>query len=69
MSTIRHLAPIAVESISLATKAKALGAVALKSMSSAKRTDRVIRSRPYESIGIAFGLGFLLGCMVKRRES
>jgi ElaB/YqjD/DUF883 family membrane-anchored ribosome-binding protein len=34
---------------------------------SAKAADRVIRSHPYESIGIAFGVGVLLGVLINRR--
>lgn len=34
----------------------------------AKATDRAIREHPYPSIGIAFGVGLLLGFLVRRRE-
>jgi ElaB/YqjD/DUF883 family membrane-anchored ribosome-binding protein len=34
---------------------------------SAKAADRVIRGHPYESIGIAFGVGVLLGVLINRR--
>jgi ElaB/YqjD/DUF883 family membrane-anchored ribosome-binding protein len=33
----------------------------------AKRTDTVIRDHPYESIGVAFGVGLLVGVLVARR--
>ena len=33
----------------------------------AKATDRAIREHPYESIGIAFGLGILIGVLINRR--
>jgi ElaB/YqjD/DUF883 family membrane-anchored ribosome-binding protein len=33
----------------------------------AQKTDRVIREHPYESIGIAFGVGLLIGVLVSRR--
>jgi ElaB/YqjD/DUF883 family membrane-anchored ribosome-binding protein len=33
----------------------------------AKATDRTIREHPYESIGIAFGLGLLVGVLVARK--
>ena len=33
----------------------------------AKAADRVIRGHPYESIGIAFGVGVLLGVLINRR--
>ncbi len=33
----------------------------------ARATDRVIRDHPYESIGIAFGLGVLIGVLINRK--
>jgi len=33
----------------------------------AKETDEVIREHPYQSIGIAFGVGVLLGVLIARR--
>lgn len=36
-------------------------------VASAKATDRVIREHPYESLGIAFGLGVLIGVLIARR--
>ena len=33
----------------------------------ATKTDRTIREHPYESIGIAFGVGLLIGVLVGRR--
>ena len=38
-----------------------------KAIEGAKHTDRVIRDHPYESIGIAFGVGLLLGILVNRK--
>ena len=38
-----------------------------KTIAAAKATDRTIREHPYESIGIAFGLGLLIGVLVARR--
>ena len=32
----------------------------------ARSTDRVIREHPYQSVGIAFGLGLVLGVLVNR---
>jgi len=32
----------------------------------AQRADETIRSHPYESIGVAFGVGVLLGVLIKR---
>ena len=33
----------------------------------AKQADEVIRTHPYESVGIAFGVGVLLGTVLGRR--
>lgn len=33
----------------------------------AKKADETIRSHPYESIGIAFGIGVLLGALLRRK--
>jgi ElaB/YqjD/DUF883 family membrane-anchored ribosome-binding protein len=38
-----------------------------KAIASAKATDKVIREHPYESVGVAFGLGLLIGVLVARR--
>ena len=38
-----------------------------KAVSGAKATDRVIRTNPYPSVGVAFGLGLLLGFLARRR--
>jgi len=38
-----------------------------KTIAAAKATDRTIREHPYESIGIAFGLGLLVGVLVVRK--
>jgi ElaB/YqjD/DUF883 family membrane-anchored ribosome-binding protein len=38
-----------------------------KTVAAAKATDRVIRDHPYESIGIAFGVGLLIGVLVARK--
>jgi ElaB/YqjD/DUF883 family membrane-anchored ribosome-binding protein len=34
----------------------------------AKATDKSIREHPYEALGIAFGLGVLIGVLVTRRR-
>lgn len=39
-----------------------------KAIASAKAADTFIRSNPYQSIGIAFGIGMLLGLLVSRRS-
>ena len=38
-----------------------------KAVAGAKATDKVIREHPYESLGVAFGLGLLVGVLVTRR--
>lgn len=38
-----------------------------KAMAGAKATDQVIREHPYQTMGIAFGVGVLLGVLVMRR--
>ena len=38
-----------------------------KTVAAAKATDRCIREHPYESIGVAFGVGLLIGVLVRRR--
>lgn len=39
-----------------------------RAVESAKATDQVIREHPYQSIGIAFGIGALLGFILSRRN-
>ena len=38
-----------------------------KAIASARATDLLIRENPYQSIGIAFGVGMLLGVLINRR--
>ena len=38
-----------------------------RTVAAAKATDKVIREHPYESIGIAFGVGLLIGVLVARK--
>ena len=38
-----------------------------KTVESAKAADKVIRTHPYQTIGIAFGLGLLVGLLARRR--
>lgn len=37
-----------------------------KTVEAAKATDKVIRAHPYESMGVAFGVGLLIGVLVAR---
>ena len=39
-----------------------------KAITGAKAADQVIRANPYKAIGIAFGVGLLLGYFRTRRE-
>jgi ElaB/YqjD/DUF883 family membrane-anchored ribosome-binding protein len=38
-----------------------------KAAEKAKATDKVIRDHPYQSIGIAFGVGLVVGLLCRRR--
>lgn len=38
-----------------------------KTLSASKATDRCIRGRPYQSLGVALGLGLLVGILMRRR--
>jgi ElaB/YqjD/DUF883 family membrane-anchored ribosome-binding protein len=38
-----------------------------KAVERAKAADRVIRDHPYQTIGIAFGLGLLIGIIARRK--
>lgn len=38
-----------------------------RAVAGAKAADRAIREHPYESIGVAFGLGLLIGVLIGRR--
>jgi ElaB/YqjD/DUF883 family membrane-anchored ribosome-binding protein len=38
-----------------------------KTIEAAKATDRAVREHPYQSIGIAFGVGLLIGVLVARK--
>ena len=39
-----------------------------KAVERAKAADRVIRDHPYQAIGLAFGVGALLGFLLARRD-
>ena len=40
-----------------------------KAVKGAKATDAAVREHPYQAIGIAFGVGALLGYLISRRRS
>ncbi len=62
-----------------ADKAKSAGATAVQAskdaygvaqsrvVSGARATDQTIRENPYATLGIAFGVGILLGFLIKRK--
>lgn len=39
-----------------------------RAVKGAKAADKTIRSHPYQSIGIAFGIGALVGLLIARRK-
>jgi ElaB/YqjD/DUF883 family membrane-anchored ribosome-binding protein len=53
---------------SLASARAGLTKLNEKAIQGAKATDRVIRANPYQSIGVAFGVGVLLGVLLTRRN-
>lgn len=38
-----------------------------RAIEGAKATDRVIRDHPYQSLGVAFGVGLLIGVLINRK--
>lgn len=46
---------------------KIFGRVKEKAIEGAKVTDQAVHEHPYQAIGIAFGIGALLGYLVARR--
>ena len=46
---------------------QAWGQVQDRAVAQARAADEVIRDHPYQSIGIAFGVGALLGLLLRRR--
>ena len=38
-----------------------------KTIAAAKATDKAIREHPYQAVGVAFGLGLLIGVLVNRK--
>ena len=39
-----------------------------RAAAAARATDKVIKKHPYEAIGVALGLGLLIGMLVMRRR-
>jgi ElaB/YqjD/DUF883 family membrane-anchored ribosome-binding protein len=52
---------------SLASAKANLSKLNEKAIESAKEADKVIRDHPYPSIGVAFGVGILIGVLVSRK--
>lgn len=46
---------------------RSCGRLEAKAVEGAKAADRVVRDHPYESIGIAFGVGLLIGVLVAKK--
>ncbi len=38
-----------------------------KAVERARAADRVVRAHPYETVGVAFGLGLLIGLFARRK--
>jgi len=38
-----------------------------RAVNGARATDRIVHEHPYQSIGVAFGVGMLVGILVNRR--
>ena len=47
---------------------KILGRVREKAVEGARAADKTVQEHPYETIGIAFGVGALIGCLLTRRN-
>lgn len=53
---------------SLASARAGMAKMNEKAIAGAKATDRVIRDNPYQTMGVAFGIGILLGVLLTRRN-
>ena len=53
--------------VALETAKETARVIQSKAFQGAKATDKVIRAHPYQSIGIAFCAGVLLGVLVSRK--
>jgi ElaB/YqjD/DUF883 family membrane-anchored ribosome-binding protein len=38
-----------------------------RALATAKATDQIIREHPYQSLGVAFGVGMLIGVLLNRK--
>ena len=55
-------------SATLESAKESLHALQEKAIAGAKAADKTIREHPYQSIGVAFGIGILIGVLVNRRN-
>jgi ElaB/YqjD/DUF883 family membrane-anchored ribosome-binding protein len=53
----------------LAAAKDACVAVQQKAVEGAQATDKIIRDKPYHAMGVAFGIGALVGFLIARRNS
>jgi len=44
------------------------GRVQEKAIEGAKATDKAVREHPYQAVGVAFGIGLLVGYLLSRRD-
>jgi ElaB/YqjD/DUF883 family membrane-anchored ribosome-binding protein len=54
---------------SLESAKEIAGRVRDKALEGAKAADETVRENPYQAMGIAFGVGALIGCLLSRRCS
>jgi ElaB/YqjD/DUF883 family membrane-anchored ribosome-binding protein len=54
---------------SLESAKEIYGRVRDKAIEGAKTSDQTVRENPYQAMGIAFGAGALIGCLLSRRCS
>jgi ElaB/YqjD/DUF883 family membrane-anchored ribosome-binding protein len=55
--------------VALERSKEAWGDIQDRAVAQARVADEVIRDHPYQSIGVAFGVGALLGILMARRSS
>jgi ElaB/YqjD/DUF883 family membrane-anchored ribosome-binding protein len=52
----------------LAAAGETCARVKAKAIDGAKATDKLVRDNPWQSVGVAFGVGALLGYLLSRRN-
>lgn len=55
------------EKLSDALDSARASAIQAKAAAGAREADRVIREHPYEAVGVAFGVGLLIGVLINRK--